>query len=89
LGKPSLSQPATILECVVADEVETDFVVSLRLGVELGEAPVGAVFAKKPIERAERCHYRSAVPTNDVHLPAEIFGVLKESALAHLRAVRM
>lgn len=55
---PDRSQPPAILDFVVADKIESDPVVSLRFPVQLREAPVGAIFGKEPIKRAERCDYR-------------------------------
>ena len=45
-------EPAAVLELIAAYELETDFVVAAGLGVELGEAPVGAIFREHPIECA-------------------------------------
>ena len=55
--QPDLAEPSPVLERVAADEREPDLMVALGLGVELGEAAVGAVLGEYPIERAGRCPY--------------------------------
>ena len=47
-----LAETLAVLQQVAADKAEADFVVALGLGIEFGEALVGAIFGKHPVERA-------------------------------------
>ena len=52
-GDTDLAEAAAILEDVTADQLEAVLMVALGLAVQLGVAPVCAVFGEHPVQGAD------------------------------------